>query len=124
MADELSLSFSLQFSKGGRYVDTANLSTLGQEIDVSGTDYIHKTQTIGTTAEALDIGDITTCGWIVVRNLDATNYIEISRATFTTGQGTVKVKAGEKAVFRLGSNTPYALANSSSVEIQYLLIED
>jgi len=124
MADEISLSFSLSFSKGGRYVDTSNFGSIGQEIDVSGTDYIHKTQTIGTTAEALDIGDITTCGIMVVKNLDASNYVEISRATFTSGQGTVKLKAGEKYPFRLGSNTPYALANTSPVEIEYMIFED
>jgi hypothetical protein len=124
MADEITLSLSFRFSKSGRYVDTADFGALGLEFDVSGTDYVHKTQNIGTTAEALSIGDIGTCGWMVVKNLDASNYVEISRATFTSGQGTVKLKAGEVAAFRLGSNTPYALANTAACDIEYILVED
>ena len=124
MSDELEISVHLAFSKGGRSVDSDGFSAIGQLIDVSGTDYTHKNQSIGAaTAEALVIGEITTCGWFIVKNLDATNYVEISRATFTSGQGTVKVLAGETHAFRLGSSTPYALANSSSVEIEYIIIE-
>lgn len=124
MADELTISVHLSFAKGSRSVSTDGLGGVGQLITVSGTDYIHKTQTIGTTAEALDIGDIGTCGWMYVRNLDNTNYVEISRATLSSGQGTVKVKAGESQLFRLGSNTPFAIANTSPVEIQYIIVED
>lgn len=124
MANEIALSIALSFTKSGRYVDTANMGALGQTLDVSGADFVYKTQNIGTTAEALSIGDITACGWMVVENLDATNYVEISRATFTAGQGTVKVKAGEVQAFRLASNTPFALANTAAVDISYIIIED
>lgn len=125
MADEITLSIALDFIKGVRKTNTLGMGVTALEIDVAGTDFIGpKTQTIGTTAEAIDVGDIGTTGYFVVKNLDATNYVDFSRATFTSGGGTVRLKAGDAAVFRFASNTPYALADTAAVEIVYLMIEE
>lgn len=119
MADELTTSFAIEYSKGGRVVAR---SKTGVQIDVSGTDYVTGTQTIATTEEALNKGDITTIGWVFITNKDTTNYVTYRAAT--GGADCVKIKAGETVSFRAASNTPYMIANTASVEIDYVLIED
>lgn len=123
MANEIRYSIALTFIKGVRSADTKGLNTTAQQITVTGTDYHTMTQTIGTSAEALDLGDITTPGVFVVKNLASSGYVDFHRATFTAGNGTVRLNAGEAQLFRFASTTPFALASVSS-EIAFLLIED
>lgn len=125
MSDEIKLSISLTYAKGGIAVDTSDMGLTALLFTVSGTDYVKSTQVIGTaSSEAIGKGEITTPGWLVVKNTDATNYVEIERATFTSTNGTVKLKAGEVAVFRIGSTAPHALANTGNCIIHYLMLED
>lgn len=124
MANEISISISAGFSKSSRAADTSDMGLLGLTFTMTGTDFVKGTQNIGTTAELLGKGDITTPGFLIVKNLDATNYIEFEKATFSTTAGTVKLKAGEVALFRVASTTIYACANTAACDIAYLLIED
>lgn len=125
MADEITLSIALAFSKNSVSVDTTDMGLTALEFDVSGTDYIKGTQSIGTaSSEAIAKGEITTPGWLVIKNTDSTNYIEIGNGTFTSGNGTVKIKPGEGQAFRVSGTTPHALANTGACIIHYLLIED
>ncbi len=124
MADELKVSIALSFLKDLKRASTRDMGMLGLEHDVSGTDYKIGTQIIGFSAsEAINKGEVTTPGWFVVKNLDATNFVEIDKATFTS-PGTVKIKPGEAQAFRFGSSAPHALANTGNVEIAFILIED
>lgn len=124
MADELTLSISANFSKSGISIDSSDMGLLGLQFTVSGTDWVKSTQSIGTTAEVLGKGEITTPGYLIVKNLDATNYVEFEKATFSTTAGTVKLKAGEIAMFRVSSSTLYACANTDACIVTYLWIED
>jgi hypothetical protein len=119
MADELTIVAGLEFAKGN-----VSIPSLGgrQALDVSGTDCIKRTQTIGTSAEALDIGEITTCGWMFARNLDAANYVSFRMGA--SGADFARLDAGEWWALRLAGNTPYAIANSAPVTIEYAIIED
>jgi hypothetical protein len=124
MADEVRVSIALSYLKGGRFASTRDMGTLGLEHDVTGTDFKVATQSIGFSAsEAINKGEVTTPGWFVVKNLDATNFVEIDKATFSS-PGTVKIKPGEVQAFRFGSSAPHALANTAAVEIAFILIED
>ncbi len=107
-------------NKGGR---TPSLAFIAETFDMSGTDYIRGTQTATTTTAALDIGRITQPGLMLLKNLDATNYVEIGGATFTIGAGVIRVNAGECCLFRWRGTTPFILANTSSVEVEFLLCE-
>lgn len=124
MADELVISVAANFSKSGVSLDTSDMGLVGLEIDVSGTDWVKATQSIGTTAELLGKGEITTPGFLIIKNTDATNYVELEKATFSTTAGTVKIKAGEFAVFRVSSTTLYACANTSACIVNYCWLED
>jgi hypothetical protein len=83
--------------------------------------YVRHKQNIGTTEEALDIGELTIAGgWAFIINRDSTNYVEIRSATGASND-IIKILAGEFALFRWGSDVsaPYAIANTSSCQIEY-----
>jgi hypothetical protein len=121
MADELTISVTLAFAKG---VKSVTYKKTGQQFDVSGTDYIQNTQIVGTAEEALRMGEVTTPGYIIIANLDSTNYVSLRAAT--GGANTVELKPGECACFRLArtATAPYVIADTAPVEIEYVLIED
>lgn len=125
MADELKYSIELRVSKGGRIYDTRDMALNALLVTMSGTDIVQGTQSIGfASSEAIGKGEITTPGFMVVKNMDATNFVEIERTSFTSGNGTIKLKAGEAALFRFSATAPHALADTAAVEIAYLLVEN
>lgn len=81
-------------------------------------------QLVATSHEALDVGDVATNGWLIVQNLDDTNFVEIGRDVSATFYGVVRVEAGEVAVFRLSQATIYAQADTAAVRLWYNLYED
>lgn len=119
MANELTVAANLSFVKGSVSVSMAIGAT---RFTVTGTDYMRGTQTVGTAAEALDIGDITTPGWMLIVNRDATNYVEIRDGA--DGADVVKIKAGEFALFRLATTTPYVIATTAACQVEYVVVED
>ena len=116
MANELTVSCSVRFSKSGREHDKAYG---GLQIDVTGTNVICNTQTVGTSEEALVVGDVGTAGYMIIKNLDATNYVTLRASTGAAD--TVKLKAGEVAMYRLAANAPFAIANTAPCDVEYLL---
>ena len=120
MAAEITLSASLTFLKGGI---GSSLSVTDLTLDVSGTDYYQGTQQVPiTTPEALIKGDVTTPGMILIQNTDSTNSMELIGVSGDSS--TIKVEAGETQLFRLSQTDPFVVANTSVVQINYLLIED
>ena len=89
---------------------------------------MHHVQSIGNSAdEALVIGDVTTggtnLGWAMFYNRDPTNFVVITHGD--NASAFLKLKAGEVAgPMRLGTNTPFALADTAAVELEYLIIEE
>jgi hypothetical protein len=118
MANELNVGITLSFSKGGARVTRA----FTDSITVSGNVGQQAVQTVGTSEEALTAhSDIGTIGYVFLHNMDSTNYVEFGR---TTGVYTIKLQAGEPALFRLTSGTTlYAKANTSACDVEYILIE-
>ena len=120
MANEITTSLKLAYVKNG----ISDSRTLTDRVDVSGSAMCGGVQTIGTTEEALAVGDISTKGWARFLNIDATNYVEIGNYTGGTFYPFIKMKAGESAVCRLAAVTIYAKANTSSVRLEYMIFED
>lgn len=118
MANELTLSASIKFVKGNVSVSTAKS---GVQLDVAGNDFVTKTQNVGTSEEALDLGDITTPGYVMIRNLDSTNFVSIRPATGAANL--IKVPAGGIALFMCEASAPFVIANTAAVQIEYTMIE-
>jgi hypothetical protein len=120
MANEISMGAYLKLSKGGR---TPHFECPFDTFTQTGTDYFKGTQTATTTTAALEIGRITQPGLMLLKNLDSSNYVELAGATFTIGNGVIRVNAGEWCLFRWMGTTPFILANTASVEVEFLLLE-
>ena len=121
MADELQVGLGLDFKKGSKKL---KISEGGVKVDVTGGDYYAGTQVIGTTAEAVKTGNIaaTGVGYALVKNLDTS--INVTLRNGSGGTVTVLIPPGEIALFRMAeAGTLYAAAASSTVEIEYTLIE-
>lgn len=122
MANEASIVTMATFAKGN-VSSIARGSTTAFTITVSGAKYHQGVQNIGTSEEQISFGDITNPGMCWLKNLDATNYVEIRSGTGAADL--MKLAAGQVAVFMFAADctAPYALANTSSVNLEILLVE-
>lgn len=118
MANELTLAASLKFVKGSKNVP---FSKSGIQLDVTGDDYTFKSQTVGTSEAALNLGDVTTPGYILIYNEDTTNFMSVRSGTGAANL--VKVRPGGIALFECEAAAPFVIANTAAVSIQYCLIE-
>jgi hypothetical protein len=80
--------------------------------------------TIGTSEEAISFGDIGP-GYIYMRNLDDTNYIEFGPESGGSMVVCGRLKAGEQCLFRLGGSvTLRAQANTAAVDVLIYALSD
>jgi len=118
MANEIKVEASLSFAKGGAASGMRAVGTF----TFTGTVYDKYETTVTTSEAALKI--IGSGGWCMVRNLDATNYVQLLRAT---GEAAfARIKAGEFSLFRLdaGVTAPRIIANTASVAIEVLILDN
>lgn len=118
MAQELQIQGQLAFSKAG-----AALSTIftNAYFDVSGSVGIKNEISVGTSDETLALGDISTIGWVYMKNLDATNYI------LAGADGTLynnKMKPLEPMFVRWNGAAIHVKANTAPCLMEYMLISD
>lgn len=122
MANEIAVKVFLSVSKTG--VPEVSKSPAQFNVTMTGTDLILATQIIGTSAEAIVKGEVTTPGMCLFHNLDAANYIEIGHDVSAAFEADIKIKAGEWALVRLAQTAPQARANTNPVILEYFMIED
>lgn len=80
------------------------------------------TQTIGTTAEALVMTDVSSAGAAYFLNTDSTNYVDVGVDVGGTFYGLIRLMPGKFAFCpRLATNAPYARANTSSVALEFII---
>lgn len=81
MADEITIVSYLADTSGGSTV-VSDPSTVTLREDQTGTKKTHNQQTVGTSWELVSLGDILsdsgTVGWVRLKNLDATNSVEVA----------------------------------------------
>lgn len=76
---------------------------------------------IGLSEETIDFGDIS-AGFVHLRNLDDTNYIDVG---FSTGVYGIRLIAGSVAVFpKITSAAVYALANTAICKLQVTAVNE
>jgi hypothetical protein len=121
MAAEITLSASLAVDNG---VFDESLSRSGWRFDFSGTKVTKHVQSIGTSEEAIDLGEISTLGWILAVNLDNTNYVEIRLGTGASNDCIKLPAKGGLALFHAGSDmtAPYAIANTAACLVEFFHI--
>lgn len=118
MANEITVSVSMTVSKGGIAISTGSLSKTS---DMTGTYCATESQLIGTSNEALSFNttDITGDVNLGIKNMDATNYVEIFKDSGNTHLLS-KLKAGQSCMLmNVPAATLYARANTAAVSIQF-----
>ena len=119
MANEVYASLSLTARKNG--AEAIFSKSFNQ--DMSGDDLVQSTQLIGTSAETLDLGEITGApSQLVIYNLDSTNFVEIGGDSGLT-VFKLKLLAGKFALLPPSSGTLYAKADTASVRVQIIAVE-
>jgi hypothetical protein len=118
MANEITYQFQTLLSNGDLSDSYASNS---QSADQASALLIRNVQNIGTTDEALALGDVVTPGVCVFQNLDDTNYVEIGVGSFTAF---LKLKATEQFMCRLGTTAPRAKANTAAIDLFYIIYSD
>jgi len=117
MSNEISLSGSLRFVK-----EAANESLDYKcKADFEGTKFIKYIAAVGTTEEAIDLGDIGTPGYMMVINRDPTNFVSIRSGTGAANL--IKVRPGKFALFEIASAAPFIIADTESCHVEFLIIE-
>ena len=111
---------NLRVTKNGAAI-SQNVSI---NLDVAGDQLCQNTQEIGTTAELLTFGNIaSTPQAIMIRNLDATNFVEIGGDSGLT-IFKIKIPAEQSVYFTPTSATIYAKADTAAVDIILLAFEE
>lgn len=121
MSDEIRLRAALSFAKSGRsaYADSGELS-----ITMAGTKSLDTIQTVGTTEETLQLGEVTAANThYYIENLDLTNPIDLKPATGAVV--TTRIAAGRCAVGQFGPlvTAPFVQAITAPVDIHFILIQ-
>jgi hypothetical protein len=120
MSQEITATASLSYAKGN--ISTVTMGKSGSRFDVSGSNYERGTQTITTSSpQEIGLGSIGTPGWFFIQNNDSTNYVTIYDAT--SGNAFLKLKPGEFATGRFAAAAPAAQSNTSSVVIEFMIVE-
>jgi hypothetical protein len=120
MADEITLTVKLRYEADG---DETELGVDDLSITVAGSQIVHNVQSVGTSEEALNLGEVATGGVLLAVNRDPTNFVELRAATGETDA--VRLNAGEPAVMRVSADAaaPYVIADTAAVRLEYWLIE-
>lgn len=116
MANELTAKFSLTYANGN---DSFSIPAITQQQTVASTLRVQGVQDVGTSEEALALGDVASDGGaFYARNLDTTNYIEIG----LTGSYVIRLDPGEFCFLSgVSSRNLYARANTAAVRLAYAL---
>lgn len=122
MANEISLNATLRVAKG--YLDQQRERSRNFSLVAAAPAKAGGVMIVGTTHEAISLGDVATPGWCWFENLDPTNYVEIGVVVSSTFYPVIKLKPGEFQPCRLGTTAPYAKANTASVKLDYEIFED
>lgn len=122
MADEITITNSASLSNG-TYKDQLTFGGTFR-IDQSSAGSAGGIRAIGTSAENLTMTDISTPGILYVKNLDATNFVEIG-VDNTGFVAMAKLEPGDPpAQFRVADSTTIQLkADTASCNIQFWVME-
>ncbi len=121
MAAEITFTPKFTILKGNLNVTRSLTGTF--DVAAAAPGYASGAPSIGTTEEALVMQDVATAGWAYFRNLNATNYIQIGALASAVFVPVLKLMPGEFCWVRLGTNAPYAKANTAACLLEYQIFE-
>lgn len=122
MASEIKLTISGTIAKGS-FKDSITGETFN--ITQTGNGSHSPVVSVGTSEEDLTVGDVTTLGWLYLKNLDAANFIQWGPKSAGSMVAVGRLKAGEFVLLRLEPGiTIRWIANTAAVNVQVKLYQD
>lgn len=122
MANEIKINFGVTYANGALSDAvapyTANVNQTTQQF--------HGTVvSVGTSEEDLAIGDIATLGYLYLKNIDPTNYVQYGPKSGASMVAFGRLKAGESAMLRLEPGiTLRWIANTAAVKVLAKIYND
>lgn len=114
------LNASIAFSVVENGVTTSTSASLA--VTQATNAVFENNQTATTTTAAISLGGISTPGYMFVKNLDATNFVQIGLVTaVTSGNAMFKLLPGEFCFFPTRETTIYVLADTASCVIKTIV---
>lgn len=121
MSNEITFSVNFSVNNGG-YSDTFNQNAQFNQNAIGADASI---VTVSTSGTAFTFQNVTTFGWIVLQNLDSTNYVEYGPVSGGSMIPFGQINAGEYQVFRLFPGITFkAQADTASVQLYYQLFQN
>ena len=119
MANEITMTANLAVTKSGVTISSATSRT----ITMAGTEMIGNLQSIGfADAEALVVGDVSTIGYVLVKNTDETNFVQLAMDA-PMAVPFAKLLPNDVALFPAASATIYAQAAVAACVVQVIALE-
>lgn len=121
MANELRIETQFEYRKNDIIHDKHDSAY----IDIGSDAFDAGVQTITTSnTKVMDLtgSSITSWGYMYLRNLDSTNFVRFG--ALDDGSYFLKLKAGEFALFRAARSSMYAKADTDSVDVEMLILQD
>ena len=122
MANEITVTTSLRWSKGGAAIS----GTASNTYDQVGEQAIESVQIIGATSEAINLGDVVTVGYMLFKNLNASGGATIHISTLNpavAGTTNYSLTPGD-AVSVIGVQTAWwAISSTGSSNLLVIAIE-
>ncbi len=121
MANEINIQAALTFQ---RFIPLLQGSG-NLNINQTGTHGIFNVQNVGTTAEQLTGVDVATLGYLFVKNLDATNFVQLATDNAFSATSTfAKLRPGEFCLVPSNATTmPWAKANTAGCDVLVCAVE-
>jgi hypothetical protein len=120
MADELTLTGFFRVEKDG-VRETETIDSATHDIAADPVYIAAGVMNLGTSAEAIPMGDVAAAGLAYFKNCDDTNYCEIGIDS-SGFLAFLKLAAGRECMVWLGTNAPYAKANTGAVPLKYKIL--
>lgn len=119
MADEVTLDATLNYADSESADETLSVAAL--LASVATKKYTKAKQSIGTSEEAINLGEVTAPGWALFVNRAIANFIELRVGS--GGAKFAKLKPGEFAFLRLGSGAqvPFAISDTAASQLEYFV---
>ena len=118
MANEIAVRMILRLAESGE--DPHEVDTFTKYFDMTGTEYLDTIISVGTAAETVPKGDIGTWGFVYMKNLDSTNFVE---GGDDADSPSMKMLAGEPFLGRWNATNISLKADTATCRVRVLGLE-
>ena len=121
MANEITINLTVNVSNGEYKYQFSKNSLVTQAVVGAASGIA----SIGTSEENLSLGDVATNGFLLLQNLDSTNYVDYGLDDASVMKSMGRLMPTEIALLRLkpGINVRM-LANTAAVKVNYCLLNN